>query len=141
MGNYHRWEDFPQKGVSYLEGLPETENIKIRIMASERMMLTQINVKGGATIPRHYHEAEQIMIIQKGHASVTTGDRTVRELGAGDIWVVPSNVVHGIKYIGDVDALEIVSPPRLDNFTGYVISHTFFEDGKKKGETRDARMK
>jgi len=116
-----------------LAGVANTENIKIRIMASERIMLTQVTVEGGGTIPRHYHEAEQIMIIQKGKARVTTGDNKVHELGPGDIWVIPSNVVHGVEYIGDVQGLEMVSPPRLDNFTGYVISHTFFEDQKKEG--------
>ncbi len=128
MGYYHRWEEFPQKTVSYLKGMPNTDNIKIRIMSSERMMLTQVIVEGSGTIPRHHHEAEQIMVIQKGRAHVTTGDNKAQELGPGDIWVVPSNVVHGVEYIGDVEALEMVSPPRLDNFTGYVISHTFFED-------------
>ncbi len=128
MGNYHRWEEFPQRGVSYLAGRPESENIKIRIMASERMMLTQVVVQGGGTVPRHYHEAEQILIIEEGRARVTTGDdRKVRELSSGDIWVVPSNVVHSVEYIGNVRALEIVSPLRLDNFVGYVVSHTFFE--------------
>ncbi len=96
-------------------------------MASERMMLTQVIVEGSGTIPRHHHEAEQIMVIQKGRARVTTGDNKAQELGPGDIWVVPSNVVHGVEYIGDVEALEMVSPPRLDNFTGYVMKHTFFE--------------
>ncbi len=129
MGYYHNWEEFPQKGVSYLAGRPSAENIKIRIMASERMMLTHISVRGGAAISRHYHEAEQIILIEKGLARVSTGKSLeVRELGPGDIWIVPSNMVHGVEYIGDVQALEIVSPIRLDNFTGYVISHTFFED-------------
>jgi quercetin dioxygenase-like cupin family protein len=128
MGNYHRWDEFPQKGVSYLAGRPDSENIKIRIMASERMMLTQVMVHGGGTVPRHYHEAEQILIIEKGKARVTTGkSKEIHDLVAGDMWIVPSNVIHGIEYIGDVQALEIVSPIRLDNFIGYVARHTFFE--------------
>ena len=128
MKNYHRWEDFPLKEVSYLAGQKNADGIKIRIMSSERMMLTQVNIQGGGTIPRHYHEAEQILIIQKGEAIVTTGDKTPKKLHQGDIWVVPSNVVHGVEYIGDVEVLEIVSPPRLDNLTGYVMQHTFFEN-------------
>ncbi len=132
MGYYHNWEEFPQKGVSYLAGRPSAENLKIRIMASERMMLTHISVRGGAAISRHYHEAEQIILIEKGLARVSTGKSLeVRELGPGDIWIVPSNMVHGVEYIGDVQALEIVSPIRLDNFTGYVASHTFFEEPQK----------
>ncbi len=133
MGSYHRWEEFPQKTVSYLAGLPNSENLKIRIMASERMMLTQVIVQGGAAVPRHYHAAEQIMLIEKGRARVTTGeDREIRELGPGDIWIVPSNVAHSVEYIGEVRALEIVSPIRLDNFSGYVISHTWFGDPPQK---------
>ena len=46
----------------------------------------------------------------------------------GDIWVVPANVTHGIEYIGDCEALEAVSPLRLDNFTGYTIQRTFFDE-------------
>ena len=133
MGTFHRWEEFPQKTVSYLTGRPNSEGIKIRILSTERMMLTEIIVKGGGTIPRHYHEAEQIIILQKGEARVTTGnDREPRLLRAGDIWVVPSNTMHGLEYIGDVEALEIVSPPRMDNFIGYTIRHTFFEEDEKK---------
>lgn len=127
MGTYHRWEDFPQRQVSYLAGMANSENIKIRILSSEKIMLTEIRVKGGGFIPRHYHEAEQIIIMQKGEAKVTTGDDPLRLIKEGDIWIVPSNTMHGVEYLGDVEALEIVSPPRLDNFVGYTIKHTFFE--------------
>ncbi len=128
MGHYHRWEEFPQRGVSYLKGLPHSEGLKIRIMASERMMFTQISVKGGARIPRHHHEAEQVVFLYKGKMRVTTGDGPPRVLEPGDIWVVPSNVTHGIEYIGDCEALEAVSPLRMDNFIGYTIQHTFFDE-------------
>ena len=128
MGYYHRWEEFPQRGVSYLQGLPKSEGLKIRIMASERMMFTQISVKGGARIPRHHHEAEQVVFLHKGKMRVTTAGEPPRVLVPGDIWVVPSNVTHGIEYIGDCEALEAVSPLRLDNFSGYTIKHTFFDE-------------
>ncbi len=133
MGTYHRFEEFPQKIVSYLQGRPESGGIKIRILSSERIMLTEVRVTGGGIVPRHFHEAEQIMIIQKGKARVTTGkSKEVRDLKSGDIWIVPANTMHGVEYLGDVEALEIVSPPRLDNFIGYTIKHTFFE-GEEEG--------
>jgi quercetin dioxygenase-like cupin family protein len=128
MGYFHRWEEFPQRGVSYLKGLPNSEGLKIRIMASEHMMFTEIKVKGGARIPRHHHEAEQVVFLSKGKMRVTTGDEPARILNPGDIWVVPSNVTHGIEYIGDCEALEAVSPLRMDNFTGYTIKRTFFDE-------------
>ena len=133
MATYHRWEDFPQRTISYLAGRPNADAIKIRILSTERIMLTEISVKGGGNVPRHRHEAEQIIILQKGEARVTTGKEPPRLLRAGDIWVVPSNTMHGVEYLGDVEALEMVSPPRMDNFVGYTIKHTFFEEEEKAG--------
>jgi quercetin dioxygenase-like cupin family protein len=133
MATYHRWEDFPQRTISYLTGRPNADAILIRILSTERIMLTEITVKGGGTIPRHCHEAEQIILIRKGEARVTTGKEPPRLLKAGDIWVVPSNTMHGLEYLGDVEALEMVSPPRMDNFVGYTIEHTFFEEEQTAG--------
>jgi unsaturated pyranuronate lyase len=138
MGYYHRWEEFPQRGVSYLQGLPNSAGLKIRIMASERMMFTQISVRGGAKIPRHHHEAEQVVFLSKGRMRVTTAGEPPRVLMPGDIWVVPSNVTHGVEYLGDCEALEAVSPLRMDNFIGYTIKHTFFDEpvGPKRAGAR-----
>ena len=43
----------------------------------------------------------------------------------------------GVEYLGDVEALEIVSPPRMDNFIGYTIKHTFFEDEIKSASGKE----
>jgi quercetin dioxygenase-like cupin family protein len=131
MGYYHRWEEFPEKTLHYLADNPNCQGVKSRRIATDRIMVSKITVRGGGTIPRHYHEAEQVMLVQKGRARVTTGDKKVHELRPGDIWVIPSNLLHGIEYIGDAEALEIVSPPRVDTLIGYLIPHTFFEKSKK----------
>jgi quercetin dioxygenase-like cupin family protein len=73
-----------------------------------------------------------MMFIFKGKAHVSTGDAPVQTIGPGDIWVVPSNVPHEVEYEGDLEAIEVVSPPRVDILIGYVVPHTFFEKGKKK---------
>jgi len=127
MGYYYRWEDFPEREISYLKGLPESSKLRVRIMSGEKIMITQVNAKKGAYVPRHHHEAEQIFLVFKGQIRVTTGKESPRVIGPGDIWVVPSNCVHSVDYIEDTEALEVVSPIRLDNFVGYTISHTFFE--------------
>ena len=128
MGYYHRWEEFPEREVSYLKGLPEASKLLIRIMSGEKIMLTKINAKKGAHVPNHHHEAEQMFLLFKGKMQVTSANETPRELSPGDIWVLPSNTPHSVEYIEDTDALEIVSPIRLDNFIGYTVRHTFFED-------------
>ena len=131
MGYYHRWEEFPEQTAYYLKENPDCQGIRSRRISGDRIMVSKIAVKGGAKIPRHYHEAEQIMFIFKGKAHVSTGEDPVRTLGPGDIWVVPSNVAHGVEYEGDLEAMEVVSPPRVDTLIGYVVPHTFFEKVKK----------
>ena len=125
MGHYHRWEEFPEREVYYLRGM----DIKVRIMSSERTMLTKISAKKGVHIGLHHHEAEQIILLHKGKMRVRTGAGSEpKVLSPGDIWVVPSNCPHAVDYTEDTEALEIVSPPRLDNFVGYTVSHTYFDE-------------
>ena len=126
MGYFHQWEDFPLKEISYLKGRPESSKLLVRVMASSRMMVTQINAKKGAFVPLHHHEAEQILMVLKGQIRAITG-KDSQLLAPGGIWVVPANMPHSVEYIEDTDAIEVVSPPRLDNFVGYTISHTFFD--------------
>ena len=128
MGNYHHWEDFPEREISYLKGRPESSKLLARIMSSQRMMVTNINAQKGAFVLLHHHEAEQIILVLKGKIKAITGKDSSEILGAGGIWVVPSNTPHSVEYIENTEAIEVVSPPRLDNFVGYTISHTFFDE-------------
>ncbi|MBM4334183.1 MAG: cupin domain-containing protein [Deltaproteobacteria bacterium] len=128
MEYYHQWEDFPEREISYLKGRPESSKLLVRILSSERMMVTNINAKKGAFVPLHHHEAEQIILVLKGKMKATTGKESSKILGPGSIWVVPSNHPHSVTYIEDTKGIEVVSPPRLDNFVGYTISHTFFDE-------------
>jgi quercetin dioxygenase-like cupin family protein len=130
MGYFHQWDDFPEREISYLKGRPESSKLLVRIMSSERMMVTHLNAKKGAFVPLHHHEAEQIIFVLKGkiEAIMGKGKESSQILGPGGIWVVPSNCPHSVKYIEDTEGMEVVSPPRLDNFVGYTASHTFFDE-------------
>ena len=128
MGYYHQWEDFPEREISYLKGRPESSKLLARIMSSERMMVTHINAKKGAFVPLHHHEAEQILLVLKGRMKAITGKDSSQILGPGAIWVVPANCPHSVEYVESMEGIEVVSPPRLDNFVGYTISHTFFDE-------------
>ena len=126
MGYYHRWEDFPLREIGYLQGRPDSSKLLVRIMSSSKMMVTQINAKKGAFVPLHHHEAEQIILVSKGEMRGIM-DGSSQLLGPGGIRVVPANMPHSVEYVEDTDAIEIVSPIRLDNFVGYTIQHTFFD--------------
>jgi len=127
MGYYHHWDEFPLREIGYLKGSPESSKLLVRIMSSSRIMVTQINAKKGASVPLHHHEAEQIIIVLKGRIRARTGKDSSELLGPGGLWVVPAEMPHGVDYVEDTDAIEMVSPIRLDNFEGYTISHTFFD--------------
>ena len=127
MGYYHHWEDFPLREIGYLQGRPDSSKLLVRIMSSSRMMVTQINAKAGAFVPLHHHEAEQIILVSKGKMRGILGDGSSQLLGPNGIWVVPADMPHSVEYVEDTDAIEIVSPIRLDNFVGYTIPHTFFD--------------
>jgi len=128
MGYYYQWEDFPLREIGYLKGRPEASKLLVRIMSSARMMVTQINAKKGAFVPLHHHEAEQIILVLHGQIRGTTGNEAPQMIGPGGIWVVPSNMPHRVEYVEDTEAIEVVSPPRMDNFVGYTLSHTFFDE-------------
>jgi quercetin dioxygenase-like cupin family protein len=127
MGYFHQWADFPLREIGYLQGRPDSAKLMVRIMSSSRMMATQINAKKGAFVPLHHHEAEQIMFVIKGQMLAMIGKDSSQVLGPGGIWVVPANTPHGVEYVEDTEAVEVVSPIRLDNFVGYTIPHTFFD--------------
>ncbi len=130
MGYFHGWDEFPEREIGYLKGRPESSKLLVRIMSSERMMTTHINAKSGAFVPLHHHEAEQIMFVLKGKIEGIMGKRKEfsRTLGPGEMMIVPPNFPHSVKYVEDTEAIEVVSPPRLDNFVGYTVSHTFFDE-------------
>jgi quercetin dioxygenase-like cupin family protein len=128
MGFYHHWEEFPLREISYLKGRPESSKLLVRIMSGSRIMVTQINARKGAFVPLHHHEAEQIILVFKGLIRGITGKDSSELLGPGGIWVVPANMPHSVQYVEDTEAIEMVSPIRLDNFVGYTISHTFFDE-------------
>ncbi|MEM7533175.1 MAG: cupin domain-containing protein [Chloroflexota bacterium] len=54
---------------------------------------------------RHYHpNCEEILVVSQGHILHSLGDEAF-EMTTGDTIVIPPNVVHNAKNIGDVDAV------------------------------------
>ena len=80
MGYYHRWEEFPEQTAYYLKDNPDCQGMRSRRISGDRIMVSKVSAKGGAKIPRHYHEAEQIVFIEKGKAHVSTGDDPIRSM-------------------------------------------------------------
>jgi quercetin dioxygenase-like cupin family protein len=92
-------------------------NISRRLAVGEREMLGFIWLKKGAIVPAHKHLSEQITFILKGSLKFTIygKDYTVN---AGEVLIIPSNVVHEAVALEDTDDFDCFSPLRQDWLTG-----------------------
>lgn len=78
----------------------------------ERVMLVRLELEANSVVPLHTHPHEQAGMVLEGELDFTLGDET-RHLTAGDSYIVPSNVTHGVT-MGSAPAvaLDVFSPPR-----------------------------
>ncbi len=85
--------------------------VRRTITDGERLMLIEGTMDEGAVVPMHTHPHEQTGYLVSGRLLFELGDEK-RELGAGDCWLVPSNVPHKVTALEDSVFIDIFSPPR-----------------------------
>lgn len=105
---FYRWEDMPRERVS--------ESLERRLITGDRMMLAHVYLEKGCIVPRHSHENEQLTYILEGALRFWIGEDGEEEMvvRAGEVLVIPSNVVHMAEAIEDTLDVDIFSPPRQD---------------------------
>ena len=93
------------------EEYPEAK-ISTKVVDGENMQLVWAEFQPGSIYELHSHEREQFSFMVSGRMKLTVGDET-REIGAGEMWHAPSNVVHGGEILGDepVVFVDVYSPP------------------------------
>ena len=104
-----RWADME------LEWLNPT--ISRRLAVGERKMLGYICLKKGANVPAHKHLSEQITFIMKGALKFTISGKDYT-VNAGEVLIIPSNVIHEAVALEDTDDFDCFSPLRQDWLTG-----------------------
>ena len=77
----------------------------------ERMMLCEIRMDKGAVVPLHTHPHEQTGYLVSGRCRFQIGDE-VREIAAGDCWMVPGGAEHEATALEDSVFIDVFSPPR-----------------------------
>ena len=90
------------------------EGVEVKAVSGDAMTMVIFYISAGSTIPEHSHPHEQIGTILKGAMEMIIGDdrKIVRK---GDLWVIPSNIVHKGNCIeGPAEVLEVFSSPRKD---------------------------
>lgn len=77
----------------------------------ERMMLVEVLLEAGSTVPEHTHPHEQTGYLSSGRLRFRIGGET-KELRQGDSWMIPGGVPHEVHALETSVAIDIFSPPR-----------------------------
>ncbi|HEX3147654.1 MAG TPA: cupin domain-containing protein [Gemmataceae bacterium] len=87
-------------------------NIPARTYAGEHLQLSLVEIPPDGIVEWHAHVNEQMGMVVTGRALFHIGDE-VRELGPGDMYLMPSNVKHKVIPVGGpVRALDVFCPVR-----------------------------
>lgn len=79
----------------------------------DRMLLAEIHMEAGGTVPRHDHVYEQIGYCISGSLELDVGDDTT-VVTANTSWVIPGNAPHGARALEPSFVIEIWNPARDD---------------------------
>jgi quercetin dioxygenase-like cupin family protein len=104
-----RWADIKEEKLN--------EKITRKLAVGQNEMIGRLRLAKGAVVPPHKHVSEQITMVISGAIKFTIGgdDITVR---AGDVLVIPPDVVHSALALEDTDDIDSFSPLREDWLTG-----------------------
>lgn len=88
--------------------------VQTRTMWGERIMISLADLEPASQVPAHSHPHEQMGIVLEGALTVVIAGES-RELKAGDVFLVPSNVEHSVSRVNvSTRVVDIFSPPRQD---------------------------
>jgi quercetin dioxygenase-like cupin family protein len=86
---------------------------RARLVHSERMTFSYVDVDAGASFAEHDHPHEQVIHLLEGEFEVTVDGET-RVMRAGDVAIVPPNARHRGTAITDCRILDAFAPARED---------------------------
>jgi quercetin dioxygenase-like cupin family protein len=93
---------------------PTDPGIKRQILAhGPDLMLVRVVFEAGAIGPEHKHPHLQNSYVESGRFAITIAGET-RELGPGDSFYVPSNVLHGAKALVAGSLIDAFNPARKE---------------------------
>lgn len=101
----YRWSDIPEEPLKPL--------LTRRFITSERMTVSQLVLKKGCDVPKHNHENEQVSYIVSGALQFDIDGKQI-VIRAGEVLVIPPNVVHGAIALEDTVDFDFFAPPRQD---------------------------
>ena len=104
----------------------EDNNIKWEIVGNgisrkimsyeERVMMVKVAFEKGAIGTLHSHPHIQLTFVQSGMFEVQI-DKEKKVLRQGDVFHVPSGIIHGVVCLNDGELIDVFSPYREDFVT------------------------
>ena len=104
-----RWSEI---GVEILNPL-----LTRQFITGAQAMLARLDLKQGASVPRHSHANEQISWIAEGALRFTIGEpgsEHIIVVRAGEVLVIPGHLPHAAEALEDTVDFDIFAPPRQD---------------------------
>ncbi len=89
-----------------IEQLP---GFKIKLVNTEYMSFTYMDIKAGSSFPVEQHPNEQVMTMLEGEFELTIGDE-VKVCKPGDVGVIPPDIPHTGRAITDCRTIEAFYP-------------------------------
>ena len=108
QASHYRWTERPTEQLR--------PGIARRFVTSERMMMGEVTLAKGKTVPPHSHENEQFTHVVKGALRFTFGPNAedVVLVRAGEVVLIPSGLLHGVEALEDTLEYDVFTPPRQD---------------------------
>ena len=94
------------------EYFPDSK-VRVKLATGDNMQLIWAEFQPGGRYDLHSHAREQFSLMISGRMKLTVGDET-REIGPGEMWHAPSNVMHGGEILGDEPVVYSGDTVRLD---------------------------
>jgi quercetin dioxygenase-like cupin family protein len=80
---------------------------------NQRVMLVEIYIKKGVSVPKHKHESEQLTYIVYGSLQLNTDDKNII-LNEGDSIIISGNSYHSAVALKNSFVIDYYMPPRED---------------------------
>lgn len=87
--------------------------LRARLVHSDRVTHSWVDVDAGATFPEHQHPHEQIVSVLEGELEIVVDGQTHR-LTPGMVYVIPPNVKHSGRGVTKCRVLDTFAPVRDD---------------------------
>jgi quercetin dioxygenase-like cupin family protein len=88
--------------------------VELKSTSGQNLMLSVVRFEPSSAVLEHSHPHEQMGMLISGRLEFTIGGVT-RVLGPGDLWRIPSGIVHGVRSLDEpAVALDVFHPIRED---------------------------